>query len=151
MVCLPDDKLFKETIMGQAYLQMLEIMIPHLNYLFENENEVYFQQDRASPHFHFNVRNFLDRTFNIDRMKRTAMEFPPLFLNLIPLDFYLWGTLKNIVNATKPQTLEELIDQIEHTINDIPLTTIQTVCCSERHHRWECSVAEGGHFEYVQA
>ena len=103
-------------------------MIPRLNDLFENENEVYFQQDRASPHFHFNVRNFLDRTFNIDRIKRTAMEFPPLFPDLIPLDFYLWGTLKNTAYATKPQTLEELRDQIEHGINDIPLETIQTVC-----------------------
>ena len=40
------------------------IMILHLNDLFENENEVYFQQDGAPPHFRVNVRNFLDRTFN---------------------------------------------------------------------------------------
>ena len=28
---------------------------------------------------------------------------------------------------TKPQTLEELRGQVEHAINDIPLTTIQNV------------------------
>ena len=50
---------FEETVTGQTYLQMLEIMIPRLNDL-----TVYFQQDGAPPHFHVNVRNFLDRTFN---------------------------------------------------------------------------------------
>ena len=41
--------------------------------------------------------------------------------------------------------------QIEHAINDIPLATIQTVCRSVRRHRWECTLAEGGHFEYARA
>ena len=36
----------------------------------------------------------------------------------------------NTVYATKPQTLEELRDQIERVISDIPLATIQTVCRS---------------------
>ena len=36
---------FEETVTSQIYLQMLEIMIPYHNDLFENENEVYFQQD----------------------------------------------------------------------------------------------------------
>ena len=55
---------FEETVTGQTYLQMLEIMIPRFNDFFENENEVYFQQDGAPPHLHVNVRNFLDLTFN---------------------------------------------------------------------------------------
>ena len=52
--------------------------------------------------------------------------------------------------ATKPQTLEELRDQIEHVINDIPLATMQTVCRSVRRRCWECTVAESGHFEHIQ-
>ena len=55
---------FEETVTGQTYLQMLDILIPRLNDLFESESEIYFQQDGAPPHFHVNVRNFLDRTFN---------------------------------------------------------------------------------------
>ncbi|KAJ4439447.1 hypothetical protein ANN_07571 [Periplaneta americana] len=61
---------------------------------------------------------------------------PPYWLNdRLPLlrhvdvksvvDFYLWGALKDTVYATKPQTLEELRAQIEHSCNDIPLATIQ--------------------------
>ena len=36
--------------------------------------------------------------------------------------------------------------------NDIPLAaTIQTVLRSVRRRCWECTVAEGGHFEHVRA
>ena len=49
---------------GSDLLQMLEIMIPRLNDLFENENEVYFQQDGAPLYLHVNIKNVLDRTFN---------------------------------------------------------------------------------------
>ena len=52
---------FEETVTDQTYLQMLEIMIPRLNYLFENENG--FTSNKAGHHLsHVNVRNFLDRT-----------------------------------------------------------------------------------------
>ena len=39
--------LLRRDVTGQTCLKMLEIMIPRLNDLFENENEVYFQQDGA--------------------------------------------------------------------------------------------------------
>ena len=124
-----------------------------INDLFENENEVYFQQDGAPPNFHVNVRNFLDSTFNQRWIGRrgSGTEFPPRSLDLTPLDFYLWGTLKNTVYTTKSQTLEDLRDQIEHSINDIPLATIQTVCRSIRRRCWECTLTEGGHFERLLA
>ena len=56
-----------------------------------------------------------------------------------------------MVYTTKQQTLEELRDKIEDAINDVPLAIIQTVCCSLWHCYWECTVAEGGDFENVQA
>ena len=66
-------------------------------------------------------------------------EFPPRSPDLTPLDFYHWGTFKNM----------EMRDQIQHAINDISLTAIQTVCRSVRRCCWECTVAEGGHFEHA--
>ena len=87
----------------------------------------------------------------MDRTKRKCYGVPTSisWFNaswLLPL-----GNFKNMMYTTKPQTMEELRDQIEHTINDIPLATIQMVCCSVRHCCWECTVAEGGHFEHVRA
>ena len=116
------------------------------------ENEVYFPQDGAPTHFPYNLRNVLDRTFNQRWIGRrgSATGYPPRSPDLTPLDFYLWGTLKNTVYVTKPQTLEELRDHIERAFNDNPLTIIQTVCRSLRRHCWECTVAEAGHFEHVR-
>ena len=76
------------------------------------------------------------------------MEFPPRSPDLTPL--YFWGTLKNMVYATKPQTLEELRDQIELAINDIPLAIMQTVFRPVRCRCWEFTMTEGGHFERVR-
>ncbi|KAJ4438577.1 hypothetical protein ANN_14524 [Periplaneta americana] len=116
---------------------MLETTISRLNYLFENENGFYFQQDGAPAHFHVNVRNFLDRTHNQRWIGRrgSAAEFPPRSADLTPPDFYLWGALKDTVYATKPQALEKLRVQIEHACNDIPLATIH------RHHQVRSIIA----------
>ena len=74
-------------------------MIPRINDLFENENEVYFQKDGASPHFHVTVRNFLDRTLNQRWIGRrgSAMDFPPRSPDLTLLRL---GNFKE--HATKP-------------------------------------------------
>ena len=86
----------EEIVMGQTYLKMLEIMISRLNDLYENENEVYFQEEGALPHIHVKVRNFLDRTFNSSWIGRrgSATEFPPRSPDLTPLNFYLLGNFK---------------------------------------------------------
>ena len=148
--CLPEDE-WGRISSGQTYLKTLEIMNSRLNDLFENEKEIYFQQDGAPPHFQVNVRNFLDRTLNQRWIgwRGSATKFPPRSPDLTPLDFYLWGTLKNTVYARKPQTLVEPKDQIEHAFKDIPLATIQMVW-SVRRRYWECTVAKGD-FEHVRA
>ena len=77
-------------------------MILRLNDLFENENEVYLQQDGATPHFNVNVRNFLVHIFNQRWVGRRGgvTEFHPRSPDLTPQDFYLWGNLKNTENHT---------------------------------------------------
>ena len=74
---------------GQICQQMLKIMISCLNDLFKNENEVYFQLDGAPRHFHVNVRNNPDYTFNQIWIQRigSAIEFSPRFPDLAPLDY----------------------------------------------------------------
>ena len=42
------------------------------------------------------------------------------------------------------------VRSFEHVINDIQLATTKMVCRSVRCHCWECTLAEGGHFEHVQ-
>ena len=60
-------------------------------------------------------RKYCKTVNNIVNMKKLilifgyfVLEFTPRSPDSTPLDFYLWGTLKNTVYATKPQTMEEL-------------------------------------------
>jgi hypothetical protein len=58
----------------------------------------YLQQDGAPPHYHRNVRVYLDDTLPRRWIgRRGAIEYPLRSPFLTPLYFYLWGTLKDEV------------------------------------------------------
>ncbi|GFT87035.1 transposase [Trichonephila clavipes] len=44
---------------------------------------------------------------------------PPRSCDLTPLDYFLWGYVKSLVYADKPQTLDHLGDNIRRVIADI--------------------------------
>ncbi|GFW19811.1 DUF4817 domain-containing protein [Trichonephila clavipes] len=47
------------------------------------------------------------------------VNWSPRSCDLTPLDFFLWGYVKSLVYADKPQTLDHLEDNIRHVIADI--------------------------------
>ncbi|EFN82476.1 hypothetical protein EAI_06335, partial [Harpegnathos saltator] len=73
-----------------------------------NFDDVWFQQDGASPHYGRIVRNYLNDTFpNRWIGRRGTIEWPPRSPDIAPLDFFLWGYIKNKVYFTKPRNLDE--------------------------------------------
>ncbi|GFW92766.1 uncharacterized protein TNCV_1735591 [Trichonephila clavipes] len=44
---------------------------------------------------------------------------PPRSCDLTPLDYFLWGYVKSLVYADKPQTFDHLEDKIRRVIADI--------------------------------
>ncbi|GFU63556.1 hypothetical protein TNCV_4255971 [Trichonephila clavipes] len=54
-------------------------------------------------------------TVNGDR----PVNWPPRSCDLTPLDYFLWGYVKSLVYADKPQTLDHLEDNIRRVIADI--------------------------------
>ncbi|GFT25411.1 uncharacterized protein TNCV_182371 [Trichonephila clavipes] len=46
------------------------------------------------------------------------VNWPPRSCDLTPLDYFLWGYVKSLVYAEKPQTLDHLEDNIRHVIAD---------------------------------
>ncbi|GBO03083.1 hypothetical protein AVEN_211149-1 [Araneus ventricosus] len=58
------------------------------------------QQDGAPPHYGNIVREFLDTTFPQRWIGRGAvMAWPPRSPDITPLEFYLWGYVKQHVNS----------------------------------------------------
>ncbi|GFY13839.1 putative LOC100569746 [Trichonephila clavipes] len=47
------------------------------------------------------------------------VNWPPRSCDLTPLDYFLWGYVKSLVYADRPQTLDHLEDNIRRVIADI--------------------------------
>ncbi|GFX29146.1 uncharacterized protein TNCV_3216811 [Trichonephila clavipes] len=82
--------------------------------------ELWFQQDGATCHTGRATIDLLKDTFGDRLISRFGpVNWPPRFCDLTPLDYFLWGYVKSLVYADKPQTLDHLEDNIRRVIADI--------------------------------
>ncbi|GFW29363.1 transposable element Tcb2 transposase [Trichonephila clavipes] len=82
--------------------------------------ELWFQQDGATCHTARATIDLLKDTFGDRLISRFApVKWPPRSCVLTPLDYFLWGYVKSLVYADKPQTLDHLEDNIRRVIADI--------------------------------
>ncbi|GFW64566.1 uncharacterized protein TNCV_3513881 [Trichonephila clavipes] len=99
------------TVNGDRFRAMItNFFIPELNN--HDVQELWFHQDGVTCH---TVRA------TIDLLKDTILRFgpvnwPPRSCDLTPLDYFLWGYVKSLVYADKPQTLDHLEDNIRRVI-----------------------------------
>jgi hypothetical protein len=68
---------------------------------------------------------------------------------LTPLDFYLWGYLKDDVYRRNPATLNDVRENIAMLCAAITLDTLQNVVHAEVRRLRQCLDADGGHFEHL--
>ncbi|GFU52631.1 transposable element Tcb1 transposase [Trichonephila clavipes] len=92
-------------------------------YFFKNvkgHNELWFQQDGATCHTARATIDLLKDTFGDRLISRFGpVNWPPRSCDLTPLDYFLWGYVKSLIYADKPQTLDHLEDNIRRVIADI--------------------------------
>ncbi|GFT72101.1 putative transposable element [Trichonephila clavipes] len=82
--------------------------------------ELWFQQDGATCHIARATIDLLKDTFGDRLFSRFGpVNWPPRSCDLTPLDYFLWGYVKSLVYADKPQTLDHLEDNIRRVIADI--------------------------------
>ncbi|GFX38263.1 putative LOC100569746 [Trichonephila clavipes] len=90
--------------------------IPELN----DVQELWFQQDGATCHTACATIDLLKDTFGDRLISRFGpVNWPPRSCDLTLLDYFLWGYVKSLVYADKPQTLVHLEDNIRRVIADI--------------------------------
>lgn len=141
---------FDGTVTGQVYLGMLRTSIlPGVRALYGADDEVFYQQDGAPPHYHLAVRAFLDDNLQGHWIgRRGPIEFPSRSPDLTPLDFYLWGTVKNEVYRQKPRALEDLRREITAACAAISIETLAAVAAATVRRCVMCLDANGEHFEH---
>ncbi|GFV28072.1 uncharacterized protein TNCV_187481 [Trichonephila clavipes] len=92
--------------------------IPELNN--HDVQELWFQQDGARCHTARATIDLLKDAFGDRLISRFGpVNWPPRPCDLTPLDYFLWGYVKSLVYADKPQTLDHLEDNIRRVISDI--------------------------------
>ncbi|GFW71256.1 uncharacterized protein TNCV_536741 [Trichonephila clavipes] len=94
--------------------------IPELNN--HDVQELWFQQDGTTCHTARATIDLLKDTFGDSLISRFGpVNWPPRSCDLTPLDYFLWGYVKSLVYADKPQTLDKahLEDNIRRVFADI--------------------------------
>ncbi|GFW05127.1 putative transposable element [Trichonephila clavipes] len=107
------------TVNGDRYRAMItNFFIPELNN--HDVPELWFQQDGATCHTARATIDLLKYTFGDRLISRFGpVNWPPRSCDFTPLDYFLWGYVKSLVYADKPQTLDHLEDNIRRVIADI--------------------------------
>lgn len=139
---------------GRLYVQMLEdFIIPSVVAAVEDGEDDFdpvFQQDGAPPHYFRLARQLLDAEFPGRWIgRRGAIEWPARSPDLTPLDFFLWGYLKDKVYVTPPENLQELRMRITTGCLSITPDILRNVRQAFEARLYYCQEVQGAHFEHL--
>jgi hypothetical protein len=138
---------FHETVNATRYReQILEIFINQLD--DEELQNGYFQHDGATAHTTPDNLLYLQQFYgNRIISNRLNPEFPPRSPDLTPLDFCIFGHLKNEVFKRRMHTLEELMEEIRNCCNTIDQQMLQNIFNNKKKRIRKCLEHNGGHFQ----
>lgn len=143
-----------DRLTGEVYLRFLQ---GALNDLLEDvplllRRRMWFMQDGAPAHFTREVREHLSQRFPNRWIGRGGpVPWPARSPDLTPMDFYLWGHMKDAVYSTPVESEEALVGRIvaaAGVITDDP-TVFANVRRSLENRVQLCMRQNGGHFEHL--
>ena len=135
------------TVNGNRYRAMLKKFL-FTNIEEEDIGDLWFQQDDVTCHTAeatFDVLSPVLEDLFISR--RANVVCPPQSCDLTPLDYYLWGTVKDTCYANKPETIDALKDNIREAVGAIPLHTIDNVLKNWTNRVDYCMASRGSHLD----
>ena len=80
---------------------------------------------------------------------RADVVWPPRHCDLTPLDYYLWGAVKDKCYADKPETIDALKDNSRETIIKRQLHTIDNVLQGQTDRIAYCMASRGSHLNEI--
>lgn len=143
---------FYGSLTGERYLEFLQNEIQNeINNLPQDlKNNMYFHQDGAGPHNARIVRDYLNETYE-ERWIGTngPVRWPPRSPDLNPLDFYLWGYIKDKVYSRPPTTLADLRNRVTQAFQAIANDELRNVVRCTLNRTQLCVAENGYHFEHI--
>lgn len=136
---------------GPTYLVFLREILPELldNVPLEVRQSMWFQHDGAPPHFSVLVRDHLNATYRNNWIGRGGpVQWPPRSPDLTPIDFFLWGHMKEIVYETPVTDELDLVARIVEAAARINESINFGLVRENALRRFRlCNEVEGRHFE----
>ena len=111
-------------------------------------DNVYFQQDSATWHRSGETIVLLLEKFPGRVISRNGdYNWPPRSCVLTPLDFFLWGYVKDKVYADAPQSIQELKKKIRAVIDEIEPRMCKNIMENFIKRARSCKPSRGGHIK----
>ena len=88
---------------------------------------------------------FEDRITN----RRADIVWPPRSCDLTPLEYYLWGAVKDKCYADKSETIDTLKYNIREAIGEMQLHTIDNVLKNLTNRVGYCMASRGSHLKEI--
>ena len=144
---------YEGTLNGERYLNFLINILPEFleDISLHDYLNMWWQQDGAPPHNSAEVSFYLDNEYGEKWIgNRGPVRWPARSPDLSPLDFFLWGHLKQIVYAEKPNNLEDLKNRISIACQEISPEVLISSCTTEFLKRCQlCQIESGHQFEHL--
>lgn len=145
--------IYQETLNSTRYLNILEtVVLPAVENLplLEYTRAVY-QHDGAPPHNATIISEFLEREFDGNWIGNNGpYNWPPRSPDITPMDFFLWGTIKDRVYSTIPTTQDNMKNRVRDALNSLTPDVIRKATCNSLVKRIElCLQQQGETFENI--
>lgn len=115
----------------------------------EEIENIWFQQDGCPAHNTRDVQNLLRQEFNNNVISNKGpVSWPARSPDITPLDFYLWGYVKNeVYELDPPANVEELEYRVRDILSGINGNTIRRVTNLVFQKCQKCITVNGHHIE----
>lgn len=145
--------IYDETLNSTKYLEILRSVVNDFleNIPLQILRTCWFQLDGAPAHCTDEVTRELFEMFDDRWFRRLGpWDWPARSPDLTPLDFFLWGNIKERVYATQVPNKEELRQRVVNCFEDLDASEIRKATnISTRKRFYKCLENNGGHFEHL--
>lgn len=139
-----------ERLDGRAFLRFLRYRLDNLleDVPLRTRQKMIFQLDGAPAHKFHKVASFLNRKYPGKWIGLNGpVKWPPRSPDLTPLDFFLWGYLKELVYQEPVHNADELKERIRQKCAEIPGAMIRRATLAVNNRCMICALHHGQQFE----
>ncbi|XP_066152080.1 uncharacterized protein [Euwallacea fornicatus] len=141
-----------DNLNGENYLEFLRNHLPDIldDIPLDVRTEIIFQNDGCPAHYRKTIREFLNNQFPERWIGRNGpILWPARSPDLTPVDYHIWGRMKELVYNEEIHDRDHLIQKINRAAKVMKVEMKLGVTTTEMRRRCRCCIRNGGsYFEH---